>query len=161
MRDSDNLNCTNLFWECSFTAPLLQPELYKFILRVFLHCILISITCITGHFNGSGMLSPWGHIKRLTFSQYAHYNLLSSKTHQNFPSYLYSTQYLMIFSEFCCFIAIPVIALPPPFLLIRKLVSTGSHDREVLHYTECAWRHWLESDLKWTNDGWQCHDKTC
>jgi hypothetical protein len=35
---------------------------------------------------------------------------------------LYATQYLMIFSEICRFIVVPVIALPPPFLPIGKLV---------------------------------------
>jgi hypothetical protein len=47
-------------------------------------------------------------------------NLLSSKTHQ-FPIV---PLFYSIFSEFCLFIAIPVIALPPPVSADRKLVST-------------------------------------
>jgi hypothetical protein len=39
---------------------------------------------------------PW-----CAFGQYTHYDLLSSKTHHSFKSDLYSTQYLVIFSEFC------------------------------------------------------------
>jgi hypothetical protein len=81
------------------------------------------------------------------------------------PIKVFSTQYFVIFSEVCCFIVLPVISLPPLFLPIRKLVSTldwpGSHDREALHYLECAWCDRLESDPKRTNDGWQRHHKTC
>jgi hypothetical protein len=39
--------------------------------------------------------------KRLTFGQCTHYNLLLSKTHRSFPLDIYSTQYLLIISEFC------------------------------------------------------------
>jgi hypothetical protein len=97
--------------------------------------------------------------KRLTFGQYIHYNLLSSKTHQSFPSDPYSTQYLMIFSEFCHFIAVPVVALLPRFCRSGNWFQRRID--EALHYTECVWRHRLESDLKRTNDGWQHHDKAC
>jgi hypothetical protein len=99
------------------------------------------------------------------FCQYTQYNLLSSKTNQSFPSDLYSTQYLVIFSEFCCFIAVTVIVLSPPFLPIGKLVSTlgwpGSHIgrhciiRNVRDVTDSSR---IRNEQ---NDGWQCHDKTC
>jgi hypothetical protein len=72
----------------------------------------------------------------------------------------------VIFSKFCRFIAVPVITLPPPVSADRKTgfnvgLTQLSHDREALHYMECAWHHWLESDPKRTNDWWQRHDKTC
>jgi hypothetical protein len=66
--------------------------------------------------------------KRLTFGQYAHYNLLSSKIHQSFSTVLIDFgRFLGIFAEFYKFFAVAVIAhfMPPAAILsIEKLVST-------------------------------------
>jgi hypothetical protein len=64
--------------------------------------------------------------KRLTFGQYTHYNLLSSKTHHSFPTVFYFGRFLGIFAEFYKFFAVVVIAhfIPPAILSIEKLVST-------------------------------------
>jgi hypothetical protein len=100
---------------------------------------------------------------KLTFGQHTHYNLLSSKNHQSFPSDLYSTQYLVIFSEFCRFIAVPVIALPPPVSADWK---TGFSDLAATIGKHCITRNArdvTDSSRIWNeqNYGWQRHDKTC
>jgi hypothetical protein len=63
--------------------------------------------------------------KRLTFSQFTH-NLLSSKTHQSFPTVFYFGRFVGIFAEFYEFFAVAVIVhfMPPVILSIEKLVST-------------------------------------
>jgi hypothetical protein len=89
----------------------------------------------------------------LTFGQYADYNLLSSITYQSFPSDLYSSQYLVTFSEFCRSrnrSASPVSADWKTGFnvgLTRQPRSGGT----ALH--GMVWRHRLESDPKRTNDG--------
>jgi hypothetical protein len=60
--------------------------------------------------------------KRLTFGQYTHYNLLSSKTHQSFSTEFYFGRFWGILQ----FFADAVIAhfMPRAILSIEKLVST-------------------------------------
>jgi hypothetical protein len=78
--------------------------------------------------------------KGLTFGQYAHYNLLSSKTHQSFSTVFYFGRFLGILAEFDEFFAVVVIAhfMPPVILSIEKLVSTydqpSCHERETCVY---------------------------
>jgi hypothetical protein len=48
--------------------------------------------------------------KRLTFGQYTHYDMISSKTHQRFQTVFYFGRFLGIFAEFYEFFAVAVIA---------------------------------------------------
>jgi hypothetical protein len=57
--------------------------------------------------------------KRLTFG---HYDLLSSKTHQSFPTVFYFGRYLGIFAEFYQLFAVAVISHAPAILSIEKLI---------------------------------------